>query len=158
MLGMELGEGPLVLGGLLETRVFHNGPTPDDLLGLGVWPVDTSDLTLADDVVHRVLRPVETATVEEDPLAGPLTDVLVHRIEQRLWRRPDALFHPHESHESGHVDHSFWSVVGELLANESNGDAILRHRSPNFFGSTYEHRRTGVSASRLSGRRCAVVA
>ena len=46
-------------------------------------------------------------TLEEDPLAGPLTDVLVHRVEQLLWRCPDTLFHPHESHESGHVDHSF---------------------------------------------------
>src|SRR5262249_17896371 len=31
----------------------------------------------------------------------------VHRVEQRLRRRADALFHPDESHETRHLDHSF---------------------------------------------------
>ena len=150
---MELGEGPLVLGGLLKTGVFHDCPTADDLLGLGVRPVDTGDLALADDVVHGVLRPVESATVEEDPLAGPLTDVLVHRVEQRLGRRSDALFHPHESHESGHLDHSFglWLVDFSPICRTGMASFDIDRRIS--WDPQYEHGRTAASGSRPSGRR-----
>ena len=41
-------------------------PAADDLLGLGVRPVDPGDLALADDEVDGVLGAVEPAAVEED--------------------------------------------------------------------------------------------
>ncbi len=107
VLRVQLGELLLVGDGLLEAVVLHDGPAADDLLGLGVRPVDAADLALADDEVHGVLSAVQPAAVEEHALGGLLADVVVHRVEQRLRRRADALFHPHESHETRHLDHSY---------------------------------------------------
>ena len=58
---------------------------------------------------------------------------VVHRVEQRLRRRTDALFHPHESHETRHLDHSLLVAGGCFLARTSNGRQALRHRPSKSF-------------------------
>src|SRR6185369_2627265 len=37
---------------------------------------------------------------------GTFAVACVHRVEQRLRRRADAFFHPHEFHDTRHLDHS----------------------------------------------------
>ena len=131
VLRVQLGELLLVGHGLLEGVVLHDGPAADDLLGLGVRSVDPADLALADHEVHGVLGAVQAAAVEEHTLGGPLADVGVHRVEQRLRRRADALFHPHESHETRHLDHSYW-LLGSCFSHVRRTAARLfdiDHRS-----------------------------
>src|SRR4051812_10270115 len=127
VLRVERGELLLVGHGLLEGVVLHDGPAADDLLGLGVRSVDPADLALTNHEVHGVLSAVQAAAVEEHALGGLFADIGVHRVEQRLRRRADALFHPHESHETRHLDHSFWLLGGLLLEGTSNERQALRH-------------------------------
>src|SRR4051794_13006833 len=112
VLRVQLGELLLVGHGLLEGVVLHDGPAADDLLGFGVRSVDPAHLALADHEVHGVLGPVQATAVEEHTLGGPFADVGVHRVEQLLRWRADALFHSHESHETWHLDNSYWLLGG----------------------------------------------
>jgi DNA-directed RNA polymerase specialized sigma24 family protein len=98
--------------GVLEAVVPQERPAADDLLGLRVRTVDPGHLALADDVVHRVLGPVQAASVEEHARRGPLPDVVVHRLEQRLGRHTNAFFHPDESHETGHLNSLLGGLTG----------------------------------------------
>src|SRR3546814_5182564 len=65
VLGVQIGELALCLDGLLERRIVEQRPATDDLLGLGVGPVDTGGLASAYDEVHCVLGAIEAAAVEE---------------------------------------------------------------------------------------------
>ena len=117
--------------GLLEGVVLQDGPAADDLLGLGVGPVDPGDLAVADHEVHGVLSAVGPPPSGKNSLGSTLADVGVHRVEQRLGRGTDALFHPHESHETRHLDHSYWllGVASRTYVERLRG---LRHRPLRF--------------------------
>ena len=119
---------------------------PTTSLASAYGPVDAGGLALADHEVDRVLGAVQAAAVEEDALGGLLTDVGVHRIEQRLRRRADALFHPHESHETRHLDQSF-RLMGELLSR-----TYVEQRTRSSTSTSMHFSRCGGTGSSAPGR------